>query len=78
MDESGKPYRGVVRAYHMDARGTLRLGEDTTDAEGRYTIRYAGLPGIDTIVLRVAVFDAGGNLIRESEPIQAPALLEIV
>lgn len=66
--EDGWPFpRVLVRAFHADERAALRLGEDTTDAEGRYTIRYAALPGVDAIHLRVAVFDAEGELLRESE-----------
>jgi len=45
--EDGQPFPGaMVRAFHTNDRGTLRLGEDATDAEGRYTIRYAKLPGL--------------------------------
>jgi hypothetical protein len=37
--EEGAPLQGMrVRAVHQAATGSLRLGEDTTDAEGRYTI----------------------------------------
>ncbi|HEY6409501.1 MAG TPA: carboxypeptidase-like regulatory domain-containing protein [Ktedonobacteraceae bacterium] len=44
--EDGLLLQGVrVRAVHEAAAGSLRLGEDTTDAEGRYTIRYELLPG---------------------------------
>src|SRR5438309_6217194 len=36
-----------LRAVHETDAGSVRLGEDTTDAEGRYTIRYELLPGVD-------------------------------
>src|SRR6266702_392582 len=69
----------IVRALHMvDDRGVLRLGGDTTDAEGRYTIRYAMLPGVDAIDLRVVVFDANGQLPRESDVIHEAKPIEIV
>ena len=77
--EDGQPFpRVLVRAFHADERGALRLGEDTTDAEGRYTIRYAALPGVDTIHLRVVVFDAEGRPLRESDIIREAQALEIV
>jgi hypothetical protein len=45
--EDGLPITGgLVRAFHETERGPIRLGEDTTDAEGRYTIRYEPLPGV--------------------------------
>jgi hypothetical protein len=35
-----------VHAVHEAERGAIRLGEDTTDGEGRYTIRYELLPWV--------------------------------
>lgn len=35
------PFKGcLVRAFHESDKGAIRLGEGTTDAEGRYTILY--------------------------------------
>ncbi len=77
--EDGRPLPGVlVRAFHVDERGALHLGEDTTDVEGRYTIRYAALPGLEAIHLRVVVFDAEGRPLRESVTIRDAQALEIV
>ena len=75
-----QPFPGaLVRAFDvLDDRGVLRLGEDTTDAEGRYTIRYAMLPGVDAIDLRVVVFDADGKPLRDSDVIRGAKPLEIV
>ena len=75
-----QPFPGaLVRALHMlDDHGVLRLGEDTTDAEGRYTIRYAMLPGVDAINLRVVVFDTDGKPLRDSDTIRQAKPLEIV
>ena len=75
-----QPFPGaLVRALHMlDDHGVLRLGEDTTDAEGRYTIRYAMLPGVDAINLRVVVFDTDGKPLRDSDTIREAKPLEIV
>lgn len=56
--------------------GVIRLGEDITDAEGRYTIRYDLLPEVGAINLNVlAVDDAGTTLgssgvIRNAKPLE--------
>src|SRR5439155_23798518 len=77
--EDGPPLQGMrVRAMHAANAGSVRLGEDTTDAEGRYTIRYEMLPGVDGINLRVTVFDADGKPLHESDVIRGAKLLEIV
>ncbi|HYI12532.1 MAG TPA: neuraminidase-like domain-containing protein [Thermoanaerobaculia bacterium] len=73
------PLRGVkVRAFHEPERGAIRLGEDTTDAEGQYTIRYEVLPGVDSINLRVSVVDESGKLLQSSEVIRGAKALEVV
>ncbi|MGH9937750.1 MAG: neuraminidase-like domain-containing protein, partial [Blastocatellia bacterium] len=77
--EDGKPLRGAtVRAFHMNERISLRLGEDSTDAGGRYTIRYAALPGATATHLKVAVFNSNGKALCESEVINNSSPLEIV
>ncbi len=68
----------AVTAVHMDGAYAIRLGEDNTDAEGRYTIRYELLPEVDSINLRVAVFDADGKTLRDSDVIRGAKPLEIV
>ena len=51
----GLPLRGVRMRALQEMDGTaIRMGEDTTDAQGHYTIRYELLPGFDGIDLRVA------------------------
>jgi len=46
--QTGLPFKGgLVRAFHEAERSAIRLGEDTTDAEGRYrfiTIRPGEYP----------------------------------
>jgi hypothetical protein len=72
--ENGQLLQGsLVRAIHEVEASVISLGDGTTDAEGRYTIRY-GLPtGVDTIHLRVVVLGAdgsrlfGSNLIQEAK-----------
>ena len=79
LREGSLPMRGVkVRAFDESERGAIRLGEDTTDAEGRYTIRYELLPGVDGINLRVAVFDADDKRLHDSDVIRGAQPLEIV
>ncbi|TMV44388.1 PA14 domain-containing protein,virulence plasmid 28 protein [Paenibacillus mesophilus] len=75
----GKPFvGGLIRAYHADARGNLRIGEDTSDIEGQYTIRYEPLPDNGAIVLFVAAYDASGKLLGQSEVLEGAGNLEIV
>ncbi|MEQ1844079.1 MAG: neuraminidase-like domain-containing protein [Nitrospira sp.] len=77
--EDGLPLQGVpVCAVHEAERAVIRLGEDTTDAEGRYTIRYELLPGVDGINLRVTVFDVDGKLLLSTEVIRNAKPLEII
>ena len=64
--EDGQPLPGLrVRATHDVAAATarttsLRLGDDVTDAQGRYTVATS-LPGTGGINLRMTVFDAEGE-----------------
>ena len=67
----------LVRAFHEDERGPIRLGEDTTDADGRYTIRYE-LPGVKSIHLRVAVIGADGRQLATSPVVPEAAALEVI
>src|SRR5215211_7508744 len=69
---------GLVRAFHEFGRGALRLGEDTTDAEGRYTIRYERLPEVSSVDLRVEAYDEDGTRLQSSEVIREARPLEIV
>lgn len=69
---------GIVRAFHQAEQDAIRLGEDRTDPEGRYTIRYTRLPGINTINLRVNVSDNDLNILRSSDVIPAARPIEII
>src|SRR5215207_5618338 len=69
---------GLVRAFHESEWGALRLGEDTTDAEGRYTIRYERLPEVSSVDLRVEAYDEDGTRLQSSEVIREARPLEIV
>lgn len=77
--EDGLALRDVrVRAVHEADRSAIRLGEDSTDAEGRYTIRYELLPGVDAINLRVSVSDNDGELLKSSEVIRNAKPLQMI
>lgn len=77
--EDGQPFvGGLVRAFHVDQRGLLRLGEDSTDEEGRYTLRYEMLPEVAGIDLLVTVSDKDGRPLRSSDVIRDAKPLEIV
>ncbi|SDW57191.1 PA14 domain-containing protein [Marininema mesophilum] len=79
LRENGHPvYGGLVRAFHMDKRCILRLGEDTTDTQGRYTIRYTTLPEVNVIHLRVVVLDNAGQILGETEVSREVHSIEIV
>ncbi len=77
--EDGLPFGdGLVRAFHETGQSAIRLGEDTTDAEGRYTIRYNMLPEVTSIHLRVTVSGEDGKLLQSSDLIRDAKPLEIV
>lgn len=65
-----------VRTAHETNPGEIRLGEDTTDARGRYTIRYEPLPAGNGVDLRVSVLGNGGaplqsfDLIHDAKPVE--------
>ncbi len=74
-----QPLHGAqVRAVHDAKGGGIRLGDDTTDIEGRYTIRYESLPGVDSINLQVIVFGHDGKKRQASKTIQNAGPLETV
>jgi hypothetical protein len=69
---------GIVRAFHIAGTDAIRLGQDTTDAEGRYTSYYTPLPDINTINLQVSVSDASLNVLQSSESRLTTKPLEVV
>lgn len=77
--EGGQPLPDVaVRTFHEADGAAIRLGEDTTDADGRYTIRYEPLPGGEAVNLHVSVIGRDGQTLRSSETRINAASLEIV
>ena len=74
----GPPQPGaLVRAFPEDDRGPVRLGEESSDGDGRYTIRYE-LPGVQSIHLRVAVLGADGRPLASSPVVPDAAALEVI
>ncbi len=83
--EDGFPAQNThIRAVHEDEDEdedescTIRLGEDTTDVEGRYTIRYELLPEEETICLRVSALSEDGQLLKSSDVLCDPEPLECI
>lgn len=77
--EDGLSLTGVqVRASHETKRGSIRLGEDTTDGKGHYTIRYQTLPGMAAINLRVSASGKGGKLLQSSDLVQNASPQEVI
>ena len=77
--EDGLPFKGgIVQAFHEMEKTVILLGEDATDAKGRYTIRYELLQGVDYINLRFSVMDEDGELLHSSEAIHNAKPLEII
>ena len=68
----------IVRAFHEEGRAAVRLGEDATDAEGRYTIRYESLAGVPSVQLRVSVTSSDGTPITSSDVVANARSLEVV
>jgi hypothetical protein len=77
--EDGLPMNTVpVRAAHETGNGAIRLGEDATDAQGRYTIRYEPLPGIESIELRVTALGERGEPLQASDVTRNAKPLELI
>jgi hypothetical protein len=76
LRRDGVPLPGIrVRASHethASERDSIRLGDDITDAEGRYTIRYESLPGLAGLHLRVVAL-ADDDLPLETIDLPHPA-----
>lgn len=79
--DDGRPFAGgLVHAFHEDKENNILigLGEDTTGADGRYTIRYSKPPRLASINLRVAVMDSDGKILRQSDVIKGAGPFEMV
>ena len=77
--EDGLALRDVrVRAVHEADRSAIRLGEDTTDVEGRYTIRYEQLPEVASIHLRVSAIAEDGTPLQTSDLVRNAKSLEVI
>jgi hypothetical protein len=77
--EDDRALSGVrVRAFHDADPAKIRLGEDTSDSDGQYTIRYEPLPGINGIQLRVSAFSEDGKILSSSKRIRDAQPLIVV
>ncbi|HKV08115.1 MAG TPA: neuraminidase-like domain-containing protein, partial [Thermoanaerobaculia bacterium] len=76
LREDGQPFAGgLVRAFHVDKRGLLRLGQDSTDETGHYTIRYEKPPEVAGVELRVTVNGEDGipdsfKVVHDAKPLE--------
>jgi hypothetical protein len=66
----------VVRAFHEGGATAIRLGQDSTDSDGRFTIRYELLPGTPAVDLKVTVESREGNALKSSQVIQRAKPIE--
>ena len=77
--EDGQPLRGQrVRVVHEAPAGSLRLGEDSSDREGRYTIRYETAAGGGWHQPALSPSSTDGKPLRDSEVIRGAKPLEIM
>ncbi|MBK8173675.1 MAG: hypothetical protein IPK60_25515 [Sandaracinaceae bacterium] len=75
LRDDGLPLKGAtVRVFHATNLATVRLGEDSTDEAGRYTIVYAKLPSVDRIDLRVSVSRKDGDALASADKANAGAM----
>lgn len=66
----------VVRAFHEGGAAAIRLGQDSTDSDGQFTIRYELLPGVPAVDLRVTVESREGKALATSPVIRRAKPLE--
>lgn len=77
--EDGFPLQGIrVRAIQRASQEPIRLGDDTSDAEGRYTIRYEPLPGREAIELGVSAIGDDGRVLSSSQFVRSTKTLETI
>src|SRR5215217_770131 len=77
LQDDSAPFKGLVILFYEGDQGSIRLGEDATDPEGRYNIGYGSAVVLDGAKLRVAAFDPDGRL-RADATIEAANPVEIV
>ncbi|MEK6804178.1 MAG: hypothetical protein AABZ34_16180 [Nitrospirota bacterium] len=75
-DERVRFWGLVVRAFHVSDATAIRLGQDSTDSDGQFTIRYELLPGVPAVDLRVTVESREGKALATSPVIRRAKPLE--
>jgi len=68
----------LVRISHLDIRGAIRLGQDTTGPDGRYTIRYDPLPDVEVLHLQASVVGDDGETIAENSANPSDAAIQLI
>ena len=68
----------LVRAFHEGGAAAIRLGQDHTDSDGRFTIRYELLPGVPAVNLKVTVESRDGKALASSPVIPRAKPLETI
>ena len=77
--EDGGAIRALrVRVSHDVPPGSIRLGEDTTDSDGRYTIRYDTLPGVDVVNLVITAIDDRNMVVGVSDAVPNAKAIESI
>jgi hypothetical protein len=77
--EDALPLQDVhVRAVHEVKQGGIRLGDDSTDADGRYTIYYALPADVGAVNLRVVAYGEGGRPLASSEVVRDAKPVETI
>ncbi|WP_182407528.1 neuraminidase-like domain-containing protein [Psychrobacter sp. GP33] len=77
--EDSLPLKGVkVRASHEVELGSIHLGEDMTDAQGHYTIRYELLPGVDGVNLKISAIGDDGETVVSSQVVSNAKPIETI
>jgi hypothetical protein len=76
--EDRSSFKGAVVLFHESREGSIRLGQDATDADGRYTIPYETPPGIDSIDARVVALDDTSRSVKSSDIVRGAGRLQVI
>lgn len=77
--EDNFPLQGViVRATHEESQGSVRLGQDTTDPNGGYTIRYEVPPELLPLRMRVTAYGERDQVLKVSDLVEEVSALQVV
>jgi hypothetical protein len=78
-DDQGAGFGGLlVRAFNVTDRGDVRIGADTSDADGAYSISYGPLPDGSPVRLQLVVTDDAGDALAKTDVMPDPGTLVVV